>query len=305
MVHFGLEHGSGTIKNEPHQHAFTVVGNDHLFGVHMTQYHCEIHKYQIILRFSIGEIYHEELKRHRDEHPDDFFVLCNRDPANEHFTIPQLGSGMITSFRGNIFHGIPPAPDPVPDHYFPWWRRYCDPMIEDVEITVERIALYRPFSHNDTAPQYATYWMFGEGEEAHLTNLQTAGLASGPFDGNQEYGTDIDTVLSLTDAPDWLNQDQLRAGVPVSAPHVPLRDPKDGTIHIPHEPPFEKGKDYWVLYRGVGDRQPVTAGPTYLYCAVVNNSPGAWPYPDGPCVITEMPEKYVKKYPHMMQVWPQ
>ena len=171
-------------------------------------------------------------------------------------------------------------------------------------ITVERIALYRPFAHNDTAPKYATYWMFGEGNEAHLTNLQTAGLASGPFEGGaQLYGRDIDAVTSLAAAPDWLNQDQLRAGVPLSAPHVPLRDPATGQILIPPVTPFEKGRDYGMLYRGMGQPQTVTAGPTFLYCAQVCNSPGSWP--DGPCEITHMPEKYVKPYPHTMEIWPQ
>ena len=306
MVHFGLTHDPDTIKNEPHQHAFTIVGDRHFFGVHMTQYHCEIHKYQIILRFSIDEMYAEELRAARAEHPNDFFVLCNAEGDKNAFTIPSLGAGMTTKFKGNIFHGIPPAPKPVPPHYFPWASTYCDAMIPDIEVTVERLALYRPFPHTETAPKYASYWMFGEGDEAHLTNLQTAGLASGPFEGApQLYGTDIDTVLSLAHAPDWLNQDQLRAGVPLSAPHVPHRDPATGQIHIPHETPFTPGDTYGMLYRGVGKPQPVTAGPTFLYCAVVNNSEGAWPYPDGPCVITAMPGKYVKPYPHTMEIWPQ
>lgn len=306
MVHLGLatQHmpGHGGIKNHPHQHAFTIVGTKHLFGVHMTQYHCEIHKYQIILRFSISETYHDELNAARAEHPDEFFVLCNAEGDENAFTIPSLGGGQTTTFLGNIFHGIPPLPDPEPPHFFPWASTYCRAMIPDVEVTVERLALYRPFRHTEVAPKYANYWMFGEGDEAHLTNLQTAGLSSGPLEGDpQLYGTDIDTVLSLTEAPDWLGQDQLRAGVPLSAPHVPHRDPGTGHIHIPHETPFEKGQSYKMLYRGIGEPQMVTAGPTFLYCAVVNNgpTPEAWPYPDGPCVITPMPEKYLKPYPHM------
>ena len=297
MVHMGMHDAPGTIKNHPHQHAFTIVGNKHFFGVHMTQFHCEVHKYQIILRLSMPEIYETELRAAREEHPDAFFVLCNRDAQSEWFTIPSLGSRMTTGFVANIFHGIPPTPADMDNHYFPWAGKYCDPMIADVPITIDRLALYRPFPHNDTAPKYATYWLFGEGDEAHITNLQTAGLASGLLEGSpQLYGTDIDTVISLSGAPDWLGQDQLRAGVPVSAPSIPLRDPATEEIFIPHEPPFEPGEDFGVLYRGIGDPQPLTAGPTYLHCAVVCNSPGAWPYPDGPCVITPMPEKYVHEY---------
>ncbi len=71
------------VENEKHQHAFVLVGNRQLFGVHMTQYHCELHKYQIILKLKLPDKVYDEFIRLRENNPRDTFVLCNaKDPKN-------------------------------------------------------------------------------------------------------------------------------------------------------------------------------------------------------------------------------
>ncbi|PHQ97424.1 MAG: hypothetical protein COB40_04645 [Marinosulfonomonas sp.] len=285
------------VWNHPHQHAFTLVGDKQFFGVHMTQYHCEIHKYQIILKLSFAKKADaDKLRKMRRSYPSDFFVLCNQKNDDEigpqkEFSIPDLASGRRSEFVGDIFQGIR-WPDEEPDeHFFPWSKDRCAPAIKDVRVTVERIVLFRPFAHHEQLPPYATYWLFGDGDEAHMTNLQNAALASNPFQA-AAFGPDYDHVMSLQKAPDWLDAPLLEAGVIVTVPAVPLVDFETGEPTIPCEPLFRAGEPIEVLYRGIGPARHVTAGHSFLQCTAVCNSESMIPCPENPCYISPMPEKY-------------
>jgi hypothetical protein len=272
-----------TLENAKHQHAFILVGEKQLFGVHMTQYHCELHKYQIILKLKLPETVYRQYLELRRENPNDTFVLCNAkalkhdtDEIRE-FSIPELASGRVTSFTGNIFQGIRPlSPQEIAtdEHFFPWAKKYVRPAIGEFEVTVERIVTFRPFDHLHALPEYATYLLFGDGEsgEAHMTNLQTARLVTGPFEP-QVFGPDYDHVMSLAGRPDWLVQDEmLEAGVVVTTPRVRLVDPTTGAPAIPDHAPFAAGEAIDLLYRGVGQVLKAVAGPSYLYATAVCNS---------------------------------
>jgi hypothetical protein len=297
MVHLKFHHETPPVENPPHQHAFTIVGEEQLFGVHMTQYHCEVHKYQIILKLTLPEEVHQKFKSLRRSFPSDFFVLCNgkgqeETGENKEFSVPDLASGRTQVFTGNIFQGIrQPNGDPGP-HFFPWDLDRVIPAIEDVQVTVDRIVLFRPFDHHQELPPYATYWLFGKGDEAHMTNLQTAALATSPFEP-EAFGPDYDHVMSLESAPDWLQDSLLEAGIVVTAPGVPLYDPESGQPTIPCKPSFKAGDSVELLYRGIGPARSVTAGHTYLHCTAVCNSPSMIPC-DGAdaCHISPMPKKY-------------
>ena len=278
------------VTNEGHRHAFVLTGGSTLFAVHMTQYYDELHKYQIILRIGLSEIDAGRLAEERAEHPDATFVLCNA--KDDPFSIPQLGGGTRTGFTGNIFHGQPPLPEHPGPHFFPWDRQWCRPMIGDVPVTVERVVLYRPFLHHEPPPAIGTYWLWGEGSEAHMTNLQTAPLAPGAFEG-PAFGPGYDHVMQRAAAPHWLDPDLLRAGIPVTAPDLKLVDPATGRPDIPAAPPFPAGVPIRLLYRGTGPAYEVVAGPTWLCCGDVCNSPEANPRP-GACTITPMPKRYLE-----------
>ena len=147
--------------------------------------------------------------------------------------------------------------------------------IGEFEATVERVVTFRPFDHERTLPTYAMYLLFGDSEskEAHMTNLQTASLVTNSFEP-QVFGPDYDHVMSLTERPDWLEQPaMLEAGIVVTTPIVRLTDPDTGEPTIPKEAPFKEGSEIEVLYRGIGPTRTVSAGPTYLYCTAVCNSP--------------------------------
>ncbi|MGI1661609.1 hypothetical protein ACRDNQ_05150 [Palleronia sp. KMU-117] len=262
----------------------------------MTQFHCEIHKYQLALRLGLPTDAHRELSRLRTAYPSDFFVLCNQkntdDDTTLEMTIPELASGRRKTIVADIFHGMRPFEGEPGDHFFPWSRDLCRPAIEGIEVTIEHVVTFRPFAHLLSLPDVAPYLLFGSGDEAHMTNLQTARLATGPFEV-EGFGPDYDHVLSLDGSTaDWLDPALLEAGIVVTVPAVRLRDPATGTPTIPCDTPLRPDRRIELLYRGTGPAWPVTAGPSSLYCTAVCNSPAIDPCGGRGCHITEMPKKY-------------
>ena len=274
------------VTNMPHQHAFILVGEAQVFGVHMTQYHHEVHKYQVIIKLRLPDSIYKQYLTLRKQYPNDTFVLCNakgeadtKTKLTREFNIPQLGAGIVQKFAANIFQGIPAFPEEDEEnnpHFFPWSEKYGRPALGEFEATVERIVTYRPFDHLHQLPEFATYLLFGDSQsgEAHMTNLQSAKLIAGSAESGV-FGPDYDHVMSLATCPDWLKEDLylLEAGIVVSTPAVRLVDPTTGTPIIPATSPFAVGSKIDVQYRGFGETCSITAGPTYLYATAVCNSP--------------------------------
>lgn len=309
MLSYSMHEGVPQVENEKHQHAFVLVGEQQIFGVHMTQYHCELHKYQIILKLKLPDDVYKEFVRLRQQNPQDTFVLCNaKDPENSppplgevrSYCIPDLASGLVTHFTANIFQGIRPlSPDEIgaDPHFFPWAKKYAKAAIGEFRASVERIVLFRPLDHLLQLPEYARYFIFGDhaSGETHMTNLQTAELVTNSFEP-QVFGPDYDHVMSLAARPEWLQQAaMLEAGIVVSIPLVRLVDPESGQPTIPTLLPFKEGQSVEVLYRGIGPARNIIAGSSYLFCTEVCNSPR---------FFAERPEynSYLNKLPEIKPV---
>jgi hypothetical protein len=285
-------HMQDRVHNMPHQHSLTLVGSKTIFCVHMTQYHHEEHKYQLVLKLELPAQALAAYQEQREAFPGDYFTLCN-DPGDV-LTIPDIASGRRPTFKANIFQGLPPftEEDEKDPHFFPWALSRVKPIAGGFEARVARLVLYRVFAHHYELPAFATYLLFGEGAEAHMNNLQTAHLATGPFEA-AAFGPDYDHVMSLRTAPDWLDPALLEAGVVVTTPSVRLRDAKTGAPQLPSKPPFAKGDEFDMLYRGIGPARQVTAGETYLFATAVCNSPSMIPG-EGAMYISPTPKRLLK-----------
>ena len=300
MVHLNVSIASpqATVFNSPCQHAFVLMGEETIFGVHMTQYHCDKHRYQVILRLTLLDEVRAEYLRQREGHPDATFVFCNGETKDELFSIPALGAGNAEwkgqpdTVHGNIFFGFrPPVSDPPPPDWFPWNLKDTIPMIPDVALTVERIILYRPFSLQDEAPAKATYLIFGKGGEAHMTNIQTGRLLS-PANEVPVFGLDVDHIMTLDEPPAWLEKDMLEAGTVVTLPAIDRRD-EDGNLVIQAEPPFDEGDTVLCLYRGLQPPRKLAVGATYFWSGMVCNSEELVPVVEGmSMIITPMPRRF-------------
>jgi len=77
MANFISDDPSSQVENMPMQHTFILVGEAQLFGVHMTQYHTEVHKYQVIVKLSLPENIQREYRTLRTQNPNDSWVICN------------------------------------------------------------------------------------------------------------------------------------------------------------------------------------------------------------------------------------
>lgn len=282
------------VTNVPHQHAFVLLGDAAVFAVHMTQYHHEEHKYQVVMKVTLPPSAGSTLTQARERFPTDAFFLCNDD--SDLFAIPELPAGRRPRFKANIFQGLPAfAPEEAEDpHFFPWDKARTIPLVADIEVTVERIVTFRPFAHHLKQPDYATYLLWGEDDEAHMTNLQTAALASGRFEVPM-YGPDHDHVMSLREPPAWLDKPLLEAGVVVSVPGLRLNDAETGAPTIPCGIPFNDGDRLQVLYRGMGEARTVIAGHTFLAATAVCNSEGMTVCPeDKSMMISATPKDLMK-----------
>lgn len=286
-------HLAKVIYNPPHLHAFSLVGMDNIFAVHMTQYHHEVHKYQLAWKVTLPDHALETYRQVRRNNPADFIVMCNH--AEEPFTIPEIPAGEKRAFRANIFQGMPAFPpefleDP---HFFPWDpEKVVVPIAGDFTVTVERVVHYHMFAHHYAQPKFATYLLFGEEGEAHMTTLQTASLASGPLEP-EAFGPDYDHVLTLKAAPDWLHPTLLKAGVVVTTPAVRLRD-DNGNPTIPCSSPFRPGETIEVLYRGMGLARQVTVGQTVLCATGVCNSESMIPCSEAQAMnISPTPDRFL------------
>lgn len=291
------------IANMPHQHALMILGTETLFGVHMTQYHTEEHKYQLILELELPDAVKKTVLKARDTEQQDMpVVLCNhpQDVNGDHnlFTIPDLASGGRPTFLADIFLGLPPfTPEEEEEdpHFFPWALTRVRPVAARFEVRIKRQVMFRPFAHNEILPEFANYYLFGRGQEAHLTHLQTGMLASDPFDV-PAFGPDYDHVMSLAERPDWISDPMLEAGVIVSAPAARLRDPETWEPDIPTSPPFVAGKKMRLLYRGLPPAYTAIAGQTYLFGSAVCCSPTQIPpmKPGGqPLFMAQTPDEWL------------
>ena len=294
MVHYNippkLAYHEPEVHNDPCQHAFILVGLDRIFGVHMTQYHCEKHKYQLILHVELPEKAREEYLRQRDLYPDDTFILCNR--IEDKCSVPSLGGFERKGFTGAIYRGFRPPPEPEPEHWFPWNDDDTLAVIDKIKVKIARVVLWRPFAHHEPAPDTASYFMWGHGGEAHMTDLQTAKLLTGPH-VPPLFGLDQDHVMSLDHAPEWVSGEMLNAGIVVSVPSIPRKDPETGKTWLLPKPPFNKGDPFAVMYRGIQPPRHVVAGTSFLWSSMVNNSPELVPVtPNMSMIISAMPKKY-------------
>ena len=255
------------VRNIPHQHAFLLVGDKTFFAVHQTQFHCELHKYQLIFKITLNGK-DDELRQLRKTYPREALFFCNGDDKEScWFSIPEIGSGDRTTLRGNIFVGLRRPPEKPKKDFFPWSLDRARPAIADVTVTVERVVLFRPFVHHESLPDFATFFVWGEGGEAHITNKQIAVMDSSPFE-DRAFGPGVDFLASLAALPseegapprapaDWLQDTILKAGAVVTIPSIRIRDAETGAITIPPDPWVTEGEVYGALYRGVTPARPI------------------------------------------------
>jgi hypothetical protein len=241
----GMDSSAG-ISYTPDQHAFVMLGSKTLFLCHMTMLHMEEHAFEFVLRASLTREAQKAWEADRGQHPDETYFLGNTE--SDLMTIPDLATGVRTSFTASIWAGIP-----VKHHYpmvWPW--KDVKPIVADTPVTVERVVAFRHFDLQQNYPERLTYLLFGAGEEAHLCHYQTR-------------EPDFDEVVTLAEAPAWLPAPLLEAGV-----HVNFPDLKATPVYC-SSPLLDE--DYMVQYSGQDtQRYPLKLDRTLWFSTKVTNA---------------------------------
>lgn len=287
------------LHNHPHQHACTLIGHQTVFAVHMTQFYMEEHKYQLVFELGLPPDIAAALDKARRRSPRDWFVLSNHD--SDLFSIPEVASGRRTSYRAQIFQGLPDFTDKDEDnpHFYPWSPDRVIPLLPaapalSFTASVRRIVTFRPFAHHLPLPDVATYLLFGKGQEAHMTNLQNSRLATSRFDG-LGFGPDYDHVMSLQSRPDGLEDAQLEAGIVVSVPAIRLRKRRNGRQCVPGAVPIRAGDRMALLYRGIQPEITAIAGESFLFGTAVCSSPQTL-HADQTCLLVSKTPDTLQKH---------
>ncbi|HLI94470.1 MAG TPA: hypothetical protein VKT72_00100 [Candidatus Baltobacteraceae bacterium] len=244
MTHAEVAGKEGGIPVEKEQHAFVMLGQKTLFLAHLTMFHMEEHMFQVVLRASLPDEAMKTFRKDQQAHPNETYFLGNT--TTDEFTVPSIKNGR-TSFTADVWRGIP-----YKKHYDYWPWRDERPILSQVTVTIDRIVYYRHFDFNLNYPQSLTYFLFGDGDEAHMNHYQVK-------------EPDFDHTVSLRKAPDWLPPEDLQAGVHVNFPDLRKTPP------VYCENPIPAGT-YQVQYAGQAELHPLEVGQTWWCSTKVVNA---------------------------------
>jgi hypothetical protein len=244
------------------QHAFFVVGTQHLFLVHQTNMWIDCHQYQFIARARIPPDAKQRFLEDRNRHPTDWYIVGN--DADDLISLPDIQRGKRTSFTGSIWRGWPKN-EGTP--HWPWAKD--EPIVGHFDVEVERIVHFRHFDFNFNPPNTLSYILFGRGDEAHLQHYQVK-------------QPDFDHVLTLSKAPAWLPEEALEAGMHVNFPDIPaVPGGVDCGQAVHCTNPLKNGTHH-VQFAGYGPTRPITVDRTLFFGTFPVNEVDPCRSPKGP-----------------------
>lgn len=213
-------------------HGMRIVGENSVYLSHMPLLTGSCHNYQALL----------EVTFEGADNPQAKYLMAQKQDPNQNeftfeptdtFTMPEIESGKVQSFKGNIHRGQ--------------YERNSTPQLiaRDVKVNVKRIVHFRRLSRSSPIPKLTEYLLFGTNSEQYLAHLITA-----PPDYDQILA--VKTKLPLTDA-------QLQKAVRLVLPNRPVVDASRQT-----EQALKFNDQPAVLINGAGTRQAIGVGAEYF-----------------------------------------
>lgn len=245
----GMQHHADPVANTPDRHAYVMAGERTLFLCHLTMFALENHSYQVVLRATLPPDAMEAYLADRRAYPTTTYFLANSE--RDLMTMPDLAAGARSSFLAVVYRGIPDKPE---YHHWPWDG--VEPIIKDVDLTVDRVVYYRHFDVHHNYPETLTHILFGARDEAHMARYQTR-------------EPEVDHVLTLKAIPTWLPPVQLEAGVTVNFPDL-------RSTPVDCRNPLTEGT-HQVRYGGKPATYPIEIGPTLWYSTKIVNTTNPCP----------------------------
>jgi len=166
-----------------------MTGGEYVFLSHLPMFFVENHCYQAIFSVALQAGDLDDYLSHAAENPGEAMILGNS--ANRKMTLPEIVAS--ASFPAEAFVGVPGESS----------KPYMSP-----EVNVGPVVRFAHFEAAAERPQTLTYYLYGAGDEAHLSHA----IARYP---------DFQQELTLAGVPAAVGPDELVAGVPLSIPALP------------------------------------------------------------------------------------
>ena len=213
-------------------HGMRIVGENTVYVSHMPLFNGSCHNYQALLEVTFEGAGGPQAKYLMEQKKDPNQNEFTFEPTQE-FSMPDLESGKIQSFKGNIHRGQ--------------YERNATPQLiaSNVNAKVKRVVHFRRLSPNSQVPKLTEYLLFGNSKEQYLAHLITA-----PPDFDQILT--VKTKLPLSDA-------QLQKAVRLVLPYRGVTAPQRQTQQA-----LKFNDQPAVLINGVGTRQAVGVGVEYF-----------------------------------------
>jgi len=224
--------------DKPDQHGFLISGHKTIFLNHFMMFGMVDHQYQVILEADLGEAQTELYWRDYIEYPNWVHVLAN-DPDINKMILPDIVHGYVKSFIYQMYRGFPPNPAPGQPPV----------LLATAPLTIKRIVAFRHFDldYNAIYPPMLTYYLYGKGDEAHLSHYVSASPS-------------FQHELNLNRVPEFLSPEELERGVFVSFPNLYMSKDKP----LPTENPLPEGA-YEVVVRGKTGMYRIDVGTTLWF----------------------------------------
>ncbi|CAH0991026.1 hypothetical protein SIN8267_01127 [Sinobacterium norvegicum] len=210
----------GSLADVPGNHGMFMVGDKSLFLLHMPMFTNEKHMYQVILKAELSPEMMSYYRQLRAENPSKAYNLINVD--NDKFTLPDLKSGQVTSFKATLFDGYSNDGGGTPGKI----------LKNNIAVKVSKVVVFRHFNFSIDRPAALNFIIFGEGDEMHLSHY----IARDP---------DFQQIITLSTDIDWLSEAQIESGVELSFAELP-------SMPTPCRSPL-MNKTYTVQFQGNPD----------------------------------------------------
>ncbi len=221
--------------DQPDVHGFQILGKETTFVSHFMMMTMVDHQYQVIMEVELGEAQKELYLKDLKEYPNKQHVLANSDTAK--MILPDIGSSKITDFPYGMYRGVPVIPS---QHAV---------LLANGHLKIKRLIAFRHFDmgYNGIYTPSYTYYLYGKGNEAHMSHFVSIGPA-------------LQHELSLKEVPSFLSPEELERGVLVTFPE--LFSVKGGKL--PQENPLPEG-EYQVTVRGKKGLHTINVGKTLWF----------------------------------------
>jgi hypothetical protein len=187
---------SAGAQDEASVHGMLLVGRETAFLSHLPIFGAP-HDYQVILEAAFTKTGSDPQADYFNDRKRSNAKVYTLEP--DRFVLPTLAAAPpLRSFTGNIYRG----------HFerFPTQRaKDAARIAQHVDVTVNRVVLFRKFEPNATKPPQLEYLLFGKGTERFLAHVITR-------------PPDFDQVLTVTSIDRTFTDDELARGVPLRFP---------------------------------------------------------------------------------------